>query len=388
MESTILVRFASVATFAALAFASTAFAQRATQPAVQQPQSRQGDSTESNSAQSTEASPTLSDPDSKIHAQSLKTKSVATTDDCTDIIDTIQEGIDAGATPRYAAYGRKLKAWAHNRRGEMLAKDGKEADALKDFEAAVVLDPLLWKAVQNRGVSKGMAGDKAAALADFNRVIELNPEYANAWFNRANLRVEQRELAGALQDFNQAIRIQPNESVFYSSRGHILYQLGRMREAISDYDRAVQLNPNEAATLVDRADVHRETRQYNLAANDYVAAYRLDPKLSRAYLGAAWQMATCPQARFRNAEMGIEIAKKAIEIGGETDYRWPDTLAAAYANAGQFAEAKEAAARALAIAPEKVRPEVEKRIKIYERGLAYREGGPPEAVRAASRTQQ
>lgn len=387
MESTTLVRFVSATALATLALVPTAFGQRPMQPAVQQPQSRQAESSDSSGTQSTDGSATLSDPDSKIHAQSLKTKSVATPEDCTDIIMAIQAGIDAGATPRYAAYGRKLKAWAHNRRGEMLAKDGKEADALKDFEAAVGLDPLLWKAVQNRGVSKGLAGDKAAALADFNRVIELNPEYANAWFNRANIKLEQNDLPGAAQDLSQAIRIQPNEAAFYGSRGEVLYKMGRRREALSDLNRAVQLAPNDAGALVNRADAYREGGQYEMAANDYIAAYRIDSKLGRAYLGAAWQMATCPNPRFRNAQQGIDIAKKAIEIDGEPNYNYPDTLAAAFANAGQFAEAKEAAARAVALAPEKVRPRVEQRLKIYERNQAFRDGGPPETVRAASRTQ-
>lgn len=379
-----IFRVAAVATLAELTFASTVFAQRPSQPTVGQPQT--SNASDPAATQSLDAKSPLSAPDRKIHSQSLKTESVSTPADCTAIIDAIQEGIDEGASNRYAAYGRKLKAWAHNRRGELLVKEDKEAEALKDFEMAVELDPLLWKAVQNRGVSKGLMGDQEAALADFARVIELNPQYANAWFNRARLKFEKDDLAGAVQDYSQAIRLQPSEVAFYSGRGNALFKMGRNREALSDYNRAVQLDPNDASTLADRGDANREVGRYEQAANDYIAANRLDPKLSRAYLGAAWQMATCQNPRFRNPEMAIEIAKQAIELGGETDYRYPDTLAAAYANAGQFTEAKEAAARALAIAPEKARPKIEARIKIYGRNQAYREGGPAEPVRAATRT--
>ncbi|MCC7085476.1 MAG: tetratricopeptide repeat protein [Pirellulales bacterium] len=384
-------RFFAAVTLAALslAFAPEASAQRMSHPVVRQPQfpTQLPETNDAKATRSEDIQSQLSAPDRKIHDQSLKTVSIETPEDCTTIIDAIQQGIDEGASSRYAAYGRTLKAWTHNRRGELLVKEGKEVEALKDFETAVVLNPLLWKAVQNRGVSRGLMGDKAAAMVDFNRVIELNPQYANAWFNRANLKLEQNDFAGALQDFSQAIRLQPADAAFYQSRGQVLYKLGRARQAIADLSRAVQLNPNDAATLVDRGDIYRQgTGQFDLAASDYMAAYRIDPKLGRAYLSAAWQMATCPQARYRNPEKAIEIAKIAIELDGEPDYRYPDTLAAACANAGQFTEAKAAATRAVAAAPEKVRSKVEQRLKIYQRNQAYREGGPAETVRAATRT--
>lgn len=330
--------------------------------------------------------PALSVPDRKIREAFLKTKSASTIEDYTLIIDACQEGIDEGATPQGAAYARKLKAWAHNRRGEAVADQGDEQSALKDFDTAAMLDPLLWKAIHNRGVSKAALGDLEGALADFDRVIELNSNYANAWFNRGELKFGQGEFASAVQDYNRAIRLQPGDAGFYNSRGHALYRSGRFREALADYNRAVQLNPNDAQSLVNRGDAQREQGMYGQAANDYRAAIRIDPKLGRAYLSAAWLMVTCPNSRFRNSDMGLEAAQKAIELDGQDDYRYLDTLAAAHANLGQFDEAKDAAMRAVAAAPESAKAKVRQRLQLYERDQAYREGGPPEPVRAATRS--
>lgn len=388
MASLTRIQLVTAAVLAAMVSFSTATsrAQRQSQPAVGQPQSRQSDALAPDATSTDPGKPMLSEADRKIREAFLKTKSATTAEDCTVIITACQEGIDSGATAEGAAYARKLKAWAHNKRGEMLAEASKEKEALKDFDTAAALDPLLWKAVQNRGVSKAATGDVNGAFADFDRVIELNPDYANAWYNRAELKAGKGDFPGAAQDLSRAIRIKPDDAGFYNRRGDVLYQLGRQREALSDYNRAVQLNPNDAVALVNRGDTYRGQGAYGQAANDYREAIRLNGQLGRAYFSAAWLMATCPDARYRNAEKAIEAANRAIEIDGEKDYRYLDTLAAAHANAGQFTEAKQVAIRAMSAAPDKFRNNVEQRLKIYERNQAYREGGPAEPVRAATRT--
>ena len=50
-------------------------------------------------------------------------------------------------------------------------------------------------------------------------------------------------------------------------------------------------------------------------------------------------MATCPDEKFRDSNLAIESAQKAIQIDGQKDFRYLDTLAAAFAAAGRFDEA-------------------------------------------------
>ncbi len=146
------------------------------------------------------------------------------------------------------------------------------------------------------------------------------------------------------------------------------------------------IDPNNAAALVNRGDAYREQAIYGPAASDYREAIRLDPKLGRAYLSAAWLMATCPDQRFRNTDMAIKSAQKAIELDGDKDYRYLDTLAAAHANAGDFDKAKSIANKAVSSAPQKEMANVRQRLELYQSDRAYREGAPAEPVRAASAT--
>lgn len=316
-----------------------------------------------------------------------KVKTAKTLDEFNQIIIRCQEGIDAGASTDAATYARKLQGWAYSKRGEKYAEQGDDKQAMKDFETAISMDDKLWKAYQNRGVSRAAQGDTKGATSDFEMVIRLNPDYANAWYNRAELKYDQGDFAGALQDYNRAIQLQPNDAGFYNSRGHTQYRMGRFREALSDYNRAVQIDPNDAAALVNRGDTYREQGIYSPAAADYREAIRRNPKMGRAYQSAAWLMATCPDQRYRDAQKAISAAQKALELDGDQDYRYLDTLAAAQANAGQFDEAKSTIQKALAAAPSKESARVRQRLELYESSRAYREGAPAEPVRAAIRSQ-
>jgi tetratricopeptide (TPR) repeat protein len=312
-----------------------------------------------------------------------KTKTAESVDDFRQIISMCETGLMHTLTPAQSDYAQKLLAWAYNRRGEAYAGAGDEQAARDDFAKAVALDPSHWKAIHNRGVSHAMQGNLAEALADFSRTIELNRTYANAWFNRAELYRQQGDLNRALADYTQALRLNPREAAFYGTRGHALYQAGRVREAMQDYNRAVQLAPEGAGPLVNRADAHREQRAYAQAAADYRRALQLDPKLARAYLGAAWLLATCPDARYRNPEAALQFAQRAIELEGDEDYRYLDTLAAAHANAGQFAEAIDLARRVVELAPAAEKPRYEARLQLYQSQQPYREGvaAPPQPTR-------
>jgi len=315
------------------------------------------------------------DGDTLIRRAYAMTSGAKLPDELTQVIELCEQGLAAGASPENSEYGRKLMAWSHNRRGELYAADGREEDAFAEFSLAASLDPNLWRAVHNRGVSYAQMGKQKEALADFNRTLQLNSNYSNAWFNRGELRYEQGDFVGAIQDYTQAVRLRPRDAGAYNSRGHAYYRLGRTREAMTDYDQAVRLNPKDAAILTNRGDAYAHQGLYAQAAQDFREAIKLNDQLGRAYQSAAWLMSTCPDARFRNAQLGLESARKAIELDGENDFRYLETLAAAMANNSMFDEALEAQAKVAAIAPETETARAQRRIELYKAGRAYREGG-------------
>ncbi len=135
----------------------------------------------------------------------------------------------------------------------------------------------------------------------------------------------------------------------------------------------MELSPDSADYLADRADIHASMGAWQQAADDYRRAVRLNDSLGRAYMGAAWVMATCPEERFRDEQLAIESADKAIELDGDADWRYLDTLAAAQASAGQYDQAQKSIAAAIEKAPAAQAAALKHRQKLYAEGKPYRD---------------
>lgn len=291
-----------------------------------------------------------------------------------------------GLLPAHVNYVDQLAAWLLNRRGEMLAQQagplrlrgdadqalGLERKVLQDFTASIQLDPQ-WRALHNRGVSYAMLGQNPEALADFDQAIQRNPQQLVSRFNRAELLLDMGRSQEADQEYSNVLQMQPDDVAARLGRAHARFYLRRFNEARSDFDDVIQQQPGNAVAYADRADLHAFLGEWESAARDYMVAVSLDKSLGRAYQSAAWLMATCPDARFRDVPTALQAAQRAIELDGYRDYRYLDTLAAAQANAEQFPAAQDTVQRALATAPQDVVPEMRQRLALYQQNQPYRD---------------
>ena len=300
-----------------------------------------------------------------------KSKTSSSDSDYTAVIDLCRRAKGIGLSKAYDDYSRRLLGWAYNRRGETRGKEGRDKEALADFEAAVEAGGT-WRAIHNRGVSYAALGRVSEAMSDLNRAIDLNQQYPNAYFNRAELKYKQGDYPGAVADYTIALKLGPADSAILNGRGHALYRMERFGEALRDYGEAIKADPENVAAIINRGDTYSDLGQYAEAAKDYRAAVRLAPKMGRAYHSAAWFMATCPDQHYRNDKLAIEAAERAIELDG-ADYRNLSTLAAAQASAGFFKEAKATQEKAISKAGKGEVVTAEKMMSLYHRDVAFRE---------------
>jgi tetratricopeptide (TPR) repeat protein len=177
------------------------------------------------------------------------------------------------------------------------------------------------------------------AIADYDKVIRLDPKYAAAYNNRGIVYQDKREYDKAINSYDEAIRIDPKYAAAYINRGNAHQDKEDYDKAINSYDEAIRIDPKLAEAYRIRGTAYQNKREYDRAIADYDKAIRLDPKLADAYNNFAWVLGTCPQSGFRDGKKAVEYATKACELSDWKDPSSIDTLAAAYAEVGDFEQA-------------------------------------------------
>jgi len=271
--------------------------------------------------------------------------------------------------PTYAtAYNDRGRAW----------DDKKEYDrAIADYDQAIRLDPKDTWPYNNRGLIWYAKQEYDKAIADYDQAIRLDPKNAKAYINRGRAWYAKQAYDKAIADYAKAIELDPKNTWPYNNRGLrglIWYATGAYDKAIADYDQAIRLDPKNATAYNNRGDAWAAKQEYDKAIADYDQAIRLDPKNATAYNNRAWLRATCPNERYRDGKRAVESATRACELTDWKEAYLLDTLAAAYAECGDFAHAIEYQEKTQGLyKDEKDRKKGRDRLALYREKKPYRD---------------
>jgi tetratricopeptide (TPR) repeat protein len=173
-------------------------------------------------------------------------------------------------------------------------------------------------------------GDTAGAKRDLDAALHADPTFWPALYVRAQIFAGEGKNDLAIQDCNNALRQYPGFIEAALLRAQINARFGKYAEALKEFNYVVSIHPRSVT-------------------------------LARALSDRAWFQATCPNASFRNGRQAVKDAKAACSIMAWKDENMIDTLAAAYAETGDFDSAARYAAQALAI--KGIEPDDSKRIQ-------------------------
>ena len=147
-----------------------------------------------------------------------------------------------------------------------------------------------------------------------------------------------------------------------------------LRKAMSDYNQS----PSVALMYFNRGLEWHKKGELDKAISDFKQANRLDPKDAVTYNAIAWIQATCPDALYRDGRTAVGNAMKACELNEWKHYNDLDTLAAAYAESGDFDEAQKSQAKAIDLSPDDEKADIRSRLELYKARKRYREDPPHE----------
>jgi len=139
----------------------------------------------------------------------------------------------------------------------------------------------------------------------------------------------------ALKAYSTLIANDANDWHAYAMRGHCYFAQKQFERAIADYDVLIRLKPT-VKNICHRANANEKRGQYRAVVQDYSQAYQLDPSDPYILNAVAWIWATCPDATVRNGRRAETAARRACDLTSYKEPNYVDTLAAAYAETGDF----------------------------------------------------
>ncbi|HEX5446205.1 MAG TPA: tetratricopeptide repeat protein, partial [Pirellulales bacterium] len=297
-------------------------------------------------------------------------------------------------------------------RGRVWMVKGASARALDDARKALKLDARQAMAHVVIGAYWYEQENYDVARTEFDEALRIDPRLMLARFHRGRLYSRLGEYQKALIDLNLAVRLSPKDIASLQQRSYVYYRLGAMEKSNADrlaVRRAQRKTPSppqtvaqpgasvaaiaaasptsdEVGLLSNSSESMQPATAWLRAAGTTPSSMQSPPpqdpqppaqntKLTQAtpLNNVAWRMATSTDERYLNGLRAVELATEACELTEWKRAAFVDTLAAAYAEAGDFEAAVRWQTKAIELSVEKtIRKAAEERLELYREHRPFR----------------
>jgi tetratricopeptide (TPR) repeat protein len=277
-------------------------------------------------------------------------------------------------------------AEARQNLGSTLLVENRIDDAKKEFTKALQLKPGFTEAQIGLGRALVAEGHLDEAAESFRQAIATGPPNPGPYLALGQLQAGRNDFKGAVAQFRKALEIDPANAEAETDLGHALVSSGSIDEAIPHLRRALELAPQNGEIDIALGIALAKKAQLDDAIGLFQKALELMPRSVDAhyYLGKAlvlkgraaegldqwqqalrtqpdnlqvlndmaWVLATSRNDRLRNDNQALALAQHAAQLTSEQEPAILGTLAAVYAEMGQFDKAIELGQRAAQLATE------------------------------------
>ncbi len=211
----------------------------------------------------------------------------------------------------------------------------------------------------------------------YSSTLQHNPDAWMAHNNLAALLIDDNRLDEAAEQARAALAIRPNYPEAYVNLGNISLKRERADEAVAFYESAIQIEPRLPKIHTNFGNALRLKGDFRRAIQEYEHAIALDPRSVSANNNLAWVLATCTDVTLRDGAKAVTLARRADNLAQGQNAIVLHTLAAAYAQAGDFPAAVATARRALSLST--ARPDtslqaaLHREIELYQSGSTFQE---------------
>jgi tetratricopeptide (TPR) repeat protein len=312
-------------------------------------------------------------------------KTVFRAHDTAQLSTTNAAGQQIRIYPTYVTYrvvddeGERVRVINAGRPGWFRKADVVRAeDAVAHFTALIAKEPQKAAWLLYRGSAYREIGKPDEGIKDYDTLIAKFPK-TNAtyiyWNNRGSLKVTAKQYDSAIADLTESLKLSPGYALAIRNRGWAKMMKKDYDAAIADLDQAIARDPSAATAFAYRGQCREKKGEFATAGADFAEAVRVEPLSALALNARAWFLATAPDPALRDGPAALKLVAQACDL---TDWRtgsYLDTLAAASAECGQFADAVDYAEAALRDKKfvEENGPEVRERLALYKQANPYRQ---------------
>lgn len=261
-------------------------------------------------------------------------------------------------------------------RGRLYHQTKQYEKAIEDLNQAIDLQPDSFIAFLDRCEVYYDKGDKDLAAKDYGLARELQGQaITQAVLQRITVRSEgkfenaiaemkrfaeldQLNAKADGRDADPDYRLQLGQSYLATSENQkCIEELTEVLDQVGQNPRDRRMRNARFLALRTRADAYLGIGGHEEAVADYESALKLNSSEDGVLNNLAWVLATSPMDKIRDADRAIDLATKACKV---TDYKEAhilSTLAAAYAESGDFDKALEWSQKAVELGGESTSPE-------------------------------
>ncbi|MEM9006910.1 MAG: DUF4915 domain-containing protein, partial [Cyanobacteria bacterium P01_F01_bin.86] len=161
--------------------------------------------------------------------------------------------------------------------GQILVRQGRLAEAITNYQAAIQLAPDYVAAHNQLGKAQQQLGDPDAAIATFQLLLAFNSKVPQAHCNLGAIWQLQGQPEAAIAAYQQAIALKPDFAIAHLNLANLLHSLGQSTAAADHYRAVIQANPQKWEAHYRLGHIAREQEDFQQAQQSFQQVVALRP---------------------------------------------------------------------------------------------------------------
>ena len=257
-------------------------------------------------------------------------------------------------------------------------RTGKIDQAIDACRKALSIEPNLDEAHYTLALALSRKERFSQAIVHYQQAVDLGFRGPDVYYNLALALSWTQSYDEAIENYQNAISIKPDHKKAHCNLGIALNLVGKAEQAIEHLLEAISIDPDYATAHHNLALVQVGQGSYTDALEHLRRAAELQGDSHRTQDSLARLLSTCPHDSIRNGAEAVELAERACAAVGYKERQYLGTLAAAYAETGQFDRAVATIQRAISLpeagADTKTIEQLRAHLSLYATGKPLREG--------------